>query len=93
MRQQDPSRKYPELRPGKIQRQRTGLNFRISKIKTSRTYTRALTSAFEELGLRGYFEGNHIQRDLGYEARKEYLKKFNRYLYRLKSTRAAPAPA
>jgi REP element-mobilizing transposase RayT len=52
-------------------------------------YTRVLTSAFEELGLRGYFEGNHIERELGYRARQEYLEKFNRYLYRLKYTRAA----
>jgi REP element-mobilizing transposase RayT len=53
-------------------------------------YTRVLRSKFEELGLRGYFEGNHIQRELGYEAREAYLARFNRYLYRLKSTRASP---
>jgi REP element-mobilizing transposase RayT len=53
-------------------------------------YTRVLLSRFEELGLKGYFEGNHRQRELGYAAREVYLKRFNEFLYRLKKIRAAP---
>lgn len=51
-------------------------------------YTRILTSSFEELGLRGYFEGNHRQRELGYAERILFLKRWNEFLYRLKRTRA-----
>jgi hypothetical protein len=54
-------------------------------------FTRVLMSKFEQLSLRGYFEGNHRQRELGYQERVEYLKRFNQFLYRLKATRAAPA--
>lgn len=53
-------------------------------------YTRILMSKMEELGLRGYFEGNHRERELGYTERVLYLKRFNQFLYRLKATRAAP---
>ncbi len=53
-------------------------------------YTRVLFSPLEELGLRGYFEANHRQREYGYEERSLYLKRFNQYIYRLKATRAAP---
>ena len=53
-------------------------------------YTRVLLSKIEELGLQGYFEGNHRQRELGYAERVIYLKRFNQFLYRLKATRAAP---
>lgn len=52
-------------------------------------YTRVLTSKFEELGLKIYFGGNVLERDLGQRAREAYLKKWNQYLYRLKATRAA----
>lgn len=52
-------------------------------------YTRVLLTKFEELGLRVYFEGNHIERELGYAERDRYLKRWNQYLYRLKATRAA----
>lgn len=51
-------------------------------------YTRVLTSSFEELGLRGYFEGNHRERELGHSERRFYLKRWNEFLYSLKSTRA-----
>jgi REP element-mobilizing transposase RayT len=54
-------------------------------------YTRVLLSKLEELGLKVYFEGNHIERELGYAERKRYLLRWNQYLYRLKATRAAPA--
>lgn len=52
-------------------------------------YTRVLTSKFEELGLRGYFEGNHRERELGPDEQRFYLKRWNEFLYRLKATRAA----
>jgi hypothetical protein len=51
-------------------------------------YTRVLLTAFEELGLRGYFEANHRQREFGYAERLRYLNNFNQFLYRLKTTRA-----
>lgn len=51
-------------------------------------FTRVLHSPLEELGLKGYFEGNHRQRELGYQAREDYLKRFNQFIYRLKQTRA-----
>jgi REP element-mobilizing transposase RayT len=54
-------------------------------------FTRVLLSKFEELGLRGYFNANFKERELGYQARIEYLTRFNQYLYRLKATRAAPS--
>ncbi len=53
-------------------------------------FTRVLISSLEVLGLKGYFEGNHRQRELGYSERDVYLKQFNQFLYRLKQTRAAP---
>jgi len=51
-------------------------------------YTRILLTSFEELGLRGYFEGNHRQRELGYRERELYLRRFNEFLYRLRQRRA-----
>lgn len=47
-------------------------------------YTRVLTSAYEILGLKGYFQANRIQRDYGYQAREKFLEKFNQKLYKLK---------
>jgi hypothetical protein len=52
-------------------------------------FTRVLHSSFEELGLRGYFQGNHRQRELGYQERNNYLNHFNLFLKRLKSTKAS----
>jgi REP element-mobilizing transposase RayT len=51
-------------------------------------FTRIITTKFEELGLKAYFEANLRQRELGYSARIEYLKSFNQFLYRLKNRRA-----
>lgn len=48
-------------------------------------YTRVLTSAFEELSLRGYFEANHRERELGWQERKFYLYNWNEFLGRLKA--------
>ncbi len=55
-------------------------------------FTRVLLSKFEELALRGYFEGNHRQRELGYAERELYLKRFNQMLYRLRRVRARAGP-
>lgn len=55
-------------------------------------FTRVLLSKIEELGLKGYFEGNHRQRELGYLQREEYLKRFNQFIYRLKQTKARAGP-
>lgn len=54
-------------------------------------YTRVLTTKFEELGLKIYFSGNILEKTTGIPAREAYLKRWNRYLYRLRKTRAAPA--
>ncbi|MFN9067985.1 MAG: hypothetical protein ACK5V3_12210, partial [Bdellovibrionales bacterium] len=51
-------------------------------------YTRVILSSFEELGLKGYLEANHCQRELGYHERELFLKRFNQFLYRLKQRRA-----
>ena len=51
-------------------------------------YTCVLTTKLEALGLKGYFEGNHRERELGYSERERYLKQFNQFIYRLKNVRA-----
>lgn len=48
-------------------------------------YSRVLLSAFEELGLKGYFQGNRIELSHGKESREEYLKKHNSWMQSLKS--------
>lgn len=53
-------------------------------------FTRVLRSKIEEFGLKGYFEANREQARKGYAARQAYLLKFNRFMYRLRQTRAAP---
>lgn len=52
-------------------------------------YTRVLTSKIEEFGLRAYFDANAIEKLKGFTARESHLEKWNRYIYRLKATRAA----
>lgn len=54
-------------------------------------FTRILTSKLEELGLRGYFEGNHRQRELGYAEREFFLDRWNQFLYRLRQRKARSA--
>jgi REP element-mobilizing transposase RayT len=51
-------------------------------------FTRVLHSSLEVLGLKGYFEGNHRQRELGPQERQQYLAGFNSFLKSLKSVRA-----
>ncbi len=63
---------------------------RFGKFWDGLVYTRILSSKLEELGIRGYFEANHRQRELGYEERELYLKRFNQFLYRLRRVRAKP---
>jgi REP element-mobilizing transposase RayT len=61
---------------------------KFGKFWDALAYTRVLHSAFEELGLRGYFEANHRQREMGYAERESYLKSWNAYLRRLRTVRA-----
>lgn len=51
-------------------------------------FTRVLTTKLEELGLKGYFEGNHRERELGQQEREIYLKQFNQFIYRLRQRKA-----
>lgn len=80
---------YSALLARKITKARKG--HRFGKFWDGLVYTRVLLSRIEELGLKAYFEGNHIERELGYAERDRYLKSWNQYLYRLKATRAAKA--
>lgn len=61
-----------------------------SKFWDGLVYTRVLISRLEELGLKGYFLANRKQKERGYIAREDYLKKFNQFIYRLRNTRASP---
>lgn len=61
----------------------------VSKFWDGLVFTRILTSKLEELGLRGYFEGNHRQRELGYKEREFYLTRWNQFLYRLRQRHAS----
>lgn len=47
-------------------------------------FTRVLKSSFEQLQLKGYFEANRQQRDIGDEARHSYLLSFNKWIYQLR---------
>ncbi len=55
-------------------------------------FTRVILTKLEEYGLRGYFEANHLQRELGYRERVDYLKLFNQKIYRLKYVKARSGP-
>ena len=61
---------------------------RFGKFWDGLVFTRILSTKIEELGIRGYFEANHRQREYGYEERAFYLKRFNQFLYRLRRVRA-----
>jgi REP element-mobilizing transposase RayT len=45
-------------------------------------FTRVLTSALEELNLKGYIKSNRIQAAKGEPAREYFLKQFNAWVYR-----------
>jgi hypothetical protein len=82
---------FSSLLARKITGARRGIKF--GRFWDGLVYTRIILSSFEELGLKGYFEANHLQRELGYHERERYLKKFNLFLYRLKQTRALNSSA
>ncbi len=92
----DPERagKFFKSVAGMVARKITGARkgFRFGKFWDGLVYTRVLTSRLEELGLRGYFEGNHRERELGPLAREEYLQRFNQFIYRLRQVRARSEP-
>lgn len=48
-------------------------------------FTRVLTSAFEELQLKGYIDANRLQAQQGYKQREAYLNEFNNWVYHLKA--------
>ncbi len=77
-----------------LARKITGANRgnRFGKFWDGLVYTRVLTSKLEELGIKGYFEANHRQREYGYAEREVYLKRFNQFLYRLRRKRALSVP-
>jgi len=51
-------------------------------------FTRVLHSSFEEFQLRGYFEGNHRERELGFQARSDFLRGWNAFIRKMKKTKA-----
>ena len=55
---------------------------RFGKFWSGLAYTRVLMTSFEEWQLRGYFTANRVQRQHGYEARENYLRKTNEKLRR-----------
>jgi REP element-mobilizing transposase RayT len=59
--------------------------FKFGKFWSGLAYTRILTSAFEVTQFKGYFEANHIQREMGYTQRKLYLKSFNSWIKHLRN--------
>ncbi len=79
---------------GTLARQITGAKKgnKFGKFWDGLAYTRVLMSKFEVLGLKGYFEGNHRQRELGYHEREIYLKRFNQFIYRLRQVKAREGP-
>jgi REP element-mobilizing transposase RayT len=81
---------FAALLARKITGAKKGIKF--GKFWDGLVYTRVLLTKFEELGLRGYFEANHCERELGHAERERYLKQFNQMLYRLKQVRARPSP-
>ncbi|GIL18629.1 MAG: hypothetical protein BroJett040_23800 [Oligoflexia bacterium] len=60
----------------------------FGKFWDSLVYTRVLHSSLEELQLKGYFEGNHRERELGYSERLVYLKNWNAFIQKLKHVKA-----
>jgi REP element-mobilizing transposase RayT len=80
--------------PGLLARRITGAKkgHKFGRFWDGLAYTRVLLTKIEEYGLRGYFEANHRQRELGFAERVDYLKRFNQKIYRLKQIRAANGP-
>lgn len=53
------------------------------------TFSRLLTSALEELNLKGYFKANRIERDCGKVQREEFLEKHRQWVKSLRLNRAS----
>jgi REP element-mobilizing transposase RayT len=70
----------------KITKSHRGTSF--GKFWDGLVYTRILTSKLEVLSLKGYFEGNHRERELGPHERRDFLLRWNQWIYRLKKVRA-----
>ena len=81
-------RTFAALLARKITNSYRGKSF--GKFWSSLVFTRVLHSSYEELGLKGYFEGNRRQKAEGPQARAEYLNQFNTFLRNLKKVKAHP---
>jgi len=80
------SRTFAAILARKITNSYRGKSF--GKFWDGLVFTRILTSKLEVLGLKGYFEGNHRQRELSYQDREFYLKRWNQFIYRLRQCKA-----
>lgn len=76
-------RTYTALLARKITKAKKGKVF--GRFWDGLVFTRVLTSAYEILGLKGYFQANRIERENGYVERQKYLDIFNKSLYNLKT--------
>jgi hypothetical protein len=56
----------------------------FGKFWTQLIWTRILKSSFEFLVLKNYFEGNRIEKEMGYDEREEYLQKTRQYHYNMR---------
>lgn len=54
----------------------------VGKFWQGLAFTRILKSALEELQLNAYFKGNEIEVLKGYQAREDFLRSFNQWVYR-----------
>ena len=80
--------------PAMIARKITGARRGVAagKFWQGLAFTRVLSSSIEVLGLKGYFEANRLEALKGSAARDQYLRRFNTWIYRLRS-RAIPIPS
>ncbi len=70
-------RTFSALLARKITKARKG--FKFGKFWDGLVFTRVLTSSFEMLGLKAYFQANRIERQRGYRKREEYLDNFKNH--------------
>jgi REP element-mobilizing transposase RayT len=61
---------------------------RFGKFWDALAFTRVVKTSYEELQLKGYFKANREQKNKSYQAREEFLRQFNSWLYALKKTPA-----
>jgi hypothetical protein len=57
---------------------------RFGKFWDALAFTRVVKTSYEELQLKGYFNANREQKNKSYQAREEFLRQFNSWLYALK---------